>query len=107
MKNNKRGVVLILFLLLFPVICIVFVLLIDGINMKYIKQKTESILYYVLDNPDDAEKILELNEIEYKNYLFYEENNTSCISVELEKDSIFGFIINKTSFEIKTNVCKK
>ena len=42
--NNKRGVVLVLFLILLPVICVLFVLLFDGLNMKYVKNKVEGIL---------------------------------------------------------------
>ena len=101
--NNKRGVVLVLFLILLPVICVLFVLLFDGLNMKYVKNNVEGVLQDVLDNPYEIERILKLNDIKYH---FYQEDGKRCVSLEMEKESIFGFILDKELFEIKAIACK-
>lgn len=104
--NNKRGVVLVLFLILLPVICVLFVVLFDGLNMKYVKNNVEGVLQDVLDNPYEIERILKLNDIKYKEYNFYQEDGKRCVSLEMEKESIFGFILDKELFEIKAIACR-
>lgn len=113
MKNN-HGQVLVIFVILLPVLFLFAAYVIDVSYIMYHKNKLDNINAlvsdYVLENPnvsvEDAGKLIRENdsEVMIKKISFDEKID---ISLEKEIKSIFGRLIGKNSYVIKSNVSKE
>lgn len=98
--KNKKGQVLVGFIILLPVLLIFFVFLID---MALIINK-DIIIKGLVDVKEDLisnKQKLEMNNIEYSELY----NQDNCVFVRTRVKSIFGKIINKTEYEILVKKC--
>lgn len=105
---NKKGQTLIIFVILIPVMITMCALVVD---IGYLTHQNEKIKGIVDDSIHEyyakglvaTKELLNLNEIEEKDYKITEKDNQIEILVEKNIESIFGKIININEYAIKIN----
>ncbi len=106
---NKKGQTLILFVILIPILVILTAVVVDVGSLEFTYQKLKGIVdesikeYYLKDGKTSLENTLEYNDLSKESYEITEANNEVSVYVTYEMDSIFGKLINISSYEIKIN----
>ena len=110
---NKKGQVLVLFLMMLPVIIVVFGYLVDKCYLFYENNKLNNIgstvcSYATLESGINKVKQLALeNDKNLTKININKKNNKIEIVLEKEIDSLFGNLLGIDSYDIKTRkICK-
>lgn len=113
MKNN-RGQVLVIFVILLPLLFLFCAYVVDVSYISYHKNKLDNINSlvsdYVLDNPnveiDEIGRLVRQND---KEVMITNINLNDVVEINLEKEvkSIFGRLIGKNTYIIKSGVSKE
>lgn len=98
--KNKRGQVLVGFLILVPVLLMFFIFLID-VALVMNKNIIVKGLVEVKEDMISNKQKLEMNDIEYSE-LYIKDN---CVFVRTRVKSIFGQIVGKKEYEILVKKC--
>lgn len=113
MRNN-RGQVLVIFVILLPILFIFAAYVVDISYITYHKNKLDNIntllSNYALDNPNiDVAEIGKLTRENDSEVIIKKISLDEKIEIELEKEvnSIFGRLIGKNTYAIKSNVVKE
>lgn len=111
--HNKRGQVLITFILLLPILFMLAAIIIDGGLLFNEKRKVDNTvkeaLEYGVDHIDEAEIITNIKKLINQNISDIKTLNVQIdgeiIIIELKKikDSIFSFIFGKNDYNIESN----
>lgn len=102
---NKKGQVLVLFIILLPLFLMVLAIVIDTSVMMSSKIKGEDLLESAIQNNYDINEYFKINDIELKNVEYYQKNNKNCVIINYDTSSIFGSIIGIKEYKIKIEKC--
>lgn len=103
---NKKGQSLIMFVLLLPVMLMIFALIIDVGLMYNAKIKGEALLEEAIKDNKDVEEYFEINDIDIDNIKFDSKNGNSCVIIKYRIDSVFGSLVGIREYEISVNNCE-
>ena len=106
---NRKGQVLILFLLLLPVILVLFAFVVDKCYMLYEESKLNNIGNIACNYMQEENDIIKINQLIIENDNKIEEINLENNKIVLEKDikSPFGVLIGIKTYNIKSiTMCK-
>ena len=110
-KLNNKGQSLALFIVIIPVLILVGIYVIDIGYLKYNENKLENINYIVVNEAltnidkvqvEDIKKLIEENGIKDINSSIIMGENEISISLEKETKGIFGTLLNKKIYSIKS-----
>lgn len=110
-KLNNKGQSLALFIVIIPVLILVGIYVIDIGYLKYNENKLENINYIVVNEAltnidkvqvEDIKKLIEENGIKDINSSIIMGENEISISLEKETKGIFGTLLNKNIYKIKS-----
>lgn len=103
---NNKGQSLVIFIIIIPVIFIVFSFLYDYAYIVYSQNKYENISKDIINSTLEEDKIIDLykkNEYEVNNFKYKIDNDKIYIQNSYEIKSIFGKIINLKYYEVSIN----
>ena len=109
---NKKGQMLVLFIILLPLILMFVGLIIDTGYLYIEKRKVDLIVKdtveYGIKNyndttEEDLYELLKKNIDNIDEYKIIKKSNTLKVSVLIQKESIFSFIFNKEKYEISAS----
>lgn len=106
---NNKGQVLVMFLVLLPVVLILFAYLIDKCYLLYQENSQTNIVdiacSYALDNnktDDNIKQLILENDSEIKNIRITRNNNQVIIKLEKNVNSMFGNLIGIDTYTVRT-----
>lgn len=102
---NKKGQVLVLFIIILPVLLLVFALIVDTSLAYSSKIKGKSMTKYALSHDKDIKEYFKLNNINIKKINLYSQDEKKCAEIEWNIDSVFGSIIGIKNYNIKISEC--
>ena len=103
---NKKGQTLILFVILIPIFITLIALVVDIGSMQFTYQKLKGVVdesikeYFFKDGIYSLQATMEYNDISKNLYDVSEKENELTVHLNYEIDSIFGKLINITSYDI-------
>ena len=103
---NKKGQTLILFVILIPIFVTLIALVVDIGLMQFTYQKLKGVVdesikeYFFKDCIYSLQATMEYNDISKNLYDVSEKENEVTVHLNYEIDSIFGKLINITSYDI-------
>ena len=106
---NKKGQTLILFVILIPILVTITAVVVDIGTLEFTYQKLKGIVdesikeYYLKDGKNSMENTLKYNDLSKELYEISESDNEVNVYLTYEMDSIFGRLINISSYEIIVN----
>ena len=106
---NKKGQTLILFVILIPIFITLIALVVDIGSMQFTYQKLKGVVdesikeYFLKDGKNSMENTLKYNDLSKELYEISESDNEVNVYLTYEMDSIFGRLINISSYEIIVN----
>lgn len=106
---NKKGQTLILFVILIPILVTITAVVVDVGTLEFTYQKLKGIVdesikeYYLKDGKNSMENTLKYNDLSKELYEISESDNEVNVYLTYEMDSIFGRLINISSYEIIVN----
>ncbi len=106
---NKKGQTLILFVILIPILVTITAIVVDVGTLEFTYQKLKGIVdesikeYYLKDGRSSMEATLDYNDISKELYEISLDDNEVNVYLTYEMDSIFGRLINISSYEIIVN----
>lgn len=103
---NNKGQSLVIFIIIIPVIFIVFSFLYDYAYIVYSQNKYENISKDIINSTLEEDKIIDLykkNGYEVNNFKYKIDNDKIYIQNSYEIKSIFGKIINLKYYEVSIN----
>lgn len=95
-----------MFVLLLPVMLMIFALIIDVGLMYNAKIKGEALLEEAIKDNKDVEEYFEINDIDIDNIKFDSKNGNSCVIIKYRIDSVFGSLVGIREYEISVNNCE-
>lgn len=104
---NNKGQTLIIFVILIPLILIVFAFIVDTGMMLHEKQKAESVVDLVLKdamakkNTNRIKEFLEKNDIPTEKVQIIDQENTIKLQIEYSISSIFGKLVGIDHYDIQ------
>lgn len=103
---NKKGQSLIMFVLLLPIMLMIFALIVDVGLMYNANIKGSNLLDDVLNEGTNIEDYFKINDIDLDNVKRISKNGEECVIIEYRIDSIFGSLVGMKEYEIKINSCE-
>ena len=106
---NKKGQTLILFVILIQILVTITAVVVDVGTLEFTYQKLKGIVdesikeYYLKDGKNSMENTLKYNYLSKELYEISESDNEVNVYLTYEMDSIFGRLINISSYEIIVN----
>lgn len=103
---NKKGQTLILFVILIPIFITLIALVVDIGSMQFTYQKLKGVVdesikeYFFKDGISSLQATMQYNDISKNLYDVTEKENEVTVHLNYEIDSIFGKLINITSYDI-------
>lgn len=102
---NKNGQVLVLFIIMIPILLLLFGYIIETSIIAYENEKylsnTKTIIASTIEEKekDDIIRLYDDNNLEYKKLDIYKDNDELKIDITYEINSFLGKIINKEKYE--------
>ena len=102
---NNKGQSLVLFIIIIPLIIIMFVFVVDVSRLYYEKNRLDNINVLVLEkysdkNDSEIERIIRKNDSDITNIEINHENNSLTLTKNI--DVIFIGVLNKNKYEINS-----
>lgn len=98
---NKRGQALVMFIIMVPILLLLFAFIVDVGLMYNAKIKGRDMLKFAVNENYDIKDYFSINDIEIESF----EEKDACYVLKYEIDSVFGSLIGIKTYDIEVDNC--